>query len=256
MADIERRVAAFGSWSSPIGPDLVAGSVISLSEPWLDADDVYWLESRPAERGRRTLLCHGLDGVTRELTPDPIRVGNGVHEYGGGSYTADRGRVVVSSQSDGRLWRLDPDPEGLDQAVPITPEGPWRYADLRFDPQAERLYAVRETHDEAAPADSTLVVNEIVALALDGCDGAGRLLVGGLDFVSSPRPSPDGALLAWIEWDHPRMPWDGTRLRVAPVLAGGSLGAARTVAGGPAVSIVQPEWSPAGVLHAASDETG
>ncbi len=256
MGDSELRVAPYGSWSSPIGPDLVSGSVVGLSEPWLDGDDVYWLESRAAQRGRRTLLRHGLDGVTRELTPDPFRVGNGVHEYGGGSYTADRGRVVMSSQTDGRLWRLDPDPEGLAEPAPLTPDGPWRYADLRFDPAAQRLYAVRETHDAAAPDDHRLVVNEIVTVALDGSDGAGRVLVVGLDFVSSPRPSPDGALLAWIEWDHPRMPWDGTRLRVAPVLSDGLLGEARTVAGGPSVSIVQPEWSPAGVLHAASDETG
>jgi dipeptidyl aminopeptidase/acylaminoacyl peptidase len=179
-----------------------------------------------------------------------------VHEYGGGSYTVDRGRVVVSSQSDGRLWRMDPDPEGLAELAPLTPEGPWRYADLRFDPRAERLYAVRETHDAAAPDDAALVVNEIVALALDGSDGAGRVLVSGPDFVSSPRPSPDGATLAWVEWDHPRMPWDGSRLRFAPLLPDGTLGSAGTVVGGQRVSIVQPAWSPDGVLHAASDETG
>ena len=254
MADIEPQVAPFGSWASPIGPDLVAGSVVGLGEPWLDGDDVYWLESRAAQRGRRTLLRHGLDGVTRELTPDPFRVGTRVHEYGGGSYTVDRGRVVVSSQADGRLWRVDRD--GVAEPVAITPEGPWRYADLRFDPRAERLYAVRESHDAAAPDDHALVVNEIVALVLDGSDGSGRVLVSGSDFVSSPRPSPDGATLAWIEWDHPRMPWDGTRLRVAPVLQDGTLGEARTVAGGPAESVVQPDWSPAGVLHAASDRTG
>ncbi len=254
MADPEPRLAPFGSWSSPIGPDLVAGAVVVLSEPWMDGDDVYWLESRAAQGGRRTLLRHGLDGVTRELTPDPFRVGNGVHEYGGGSYTARDGLVIASSPADGRLWRLDPD--GVAVPAAITPEGPWRYADLRLDPRAARLYAVRETHDAAALDDASLVVNEIVAIALDGSDGAGRVLVSGLDFVSSPRPSSDGAMLAWIEWDHPHMPWDGTRLRVASVLSDGSLGEARTVAGGPSVSIVQPEWSPTGVLHAASDETG
>ena len=250
----EPRVAPYGSWSSPIGPDLVSGSVVGLGEPWIDGDDVYWLEGRAAQRGRRTLLRHGLDGVTRELTPDPFRVGSRVHEYGGGSYTVDRGRVIASSQSDGRLWRLDP--EGFGAPVAITPEGPWRYADLRFDPRAERLYAVRETHDAVAPDDHSLVVNEIVTIALDGSDGPGHVLVGGVDFVAAPRPSPDGATLAWIEWDHPRMPWDGTRLRVATLLADGSLGAAKTVAGSPDISIVQPDWSPDGVLHAASDETG
>ncbi len=234
--------------------ELVAGTAVAIGEPWLDGDDAYWLESRAAEGGRRTLLRHGLDGRTVELTPAPFRVGSRVHEYGGGSFVVDAGRVVVSSVSDGRLWRVDPD--GASDPVALTPEGPWRYADARFDPGSPRLYAVRETHDAQHPDDPLLVVNELVAIALDGSDGPGRLLVGGQDFVAGPRPSPDGRLLAWLEWDHPEMPWDSVRLRVAEVLGDGSLGEARTVAGGPGISVVEASWSQAGVLHAAWDTTG
>ena len=97
---------------------------------------------------------------------------------------------------------------------------------------------------------------ERLGIALDGSDGAGRAIVSGPDFVAAPRPSPDGSLLAWLEWDLPGMPWDSTRLRVAEVLADGSLGAARTVAGRPGISIVQPAWRADGVLHYVSDETG
>ena len=247
-------VAPYGSWESPIEVELVAGTAVGLSEPWTDGDDVYWLESRSAQGGRRTLLRHGLDGATVELTPEPFRAGNRVHEYGGGSYAVDGGRVIVSEHSGGRLWRLDR--EGLAPAEAITPEGPWRYADMAFDPRLPRLYAVRETHDEERPDDALLVVNEIVALALDGLDGAGRVLVTGPDFVAGARPSPDGRTLAWLEWDLPDMPWDSVRLRVADVRDDGSLGAARTIMGGPGTSVVQPAWSPAGVLHAVSDETG
>ncbi len=247
-------VAPYGTWTSPIGLDVVSGSAVPLSEPWLDGDDVYWLEGRPAEGGRRTLLRHGGDGITRELTPAPFRVGNRVHEYGGGSYVVDHGRVVVSSMADGRLWRIDPN--GSAAPAPITPEGPWRYADLRFDPRGERLYAVRETHDAVQPDRPGLVVNELVAIALDGGDGPGQVLVSGPDFVAAPRPSPDGGELAWIEWDQPDMPWDATRLKVAPVGPDGHLGAARVLAGGPGVSAIQPSWSPGGILHFVSDETG
>jgi dipeptidyl aminopeptidase/acylaminoacyl peptidase len=247
-------VAPYGSWGSPIEVELVAGTAVGLSEPWLDGDDAYWLEGRSAEGGRRTLLRHGLDGRTVELTPMPFRVGTRVHEYGGGSFAASDGRVVASSQADGRVWRLDP--EGVADPVALTPEGPWRYADLWFDPRLPRLYAVRETHDEERPNDPLLVVNELVALALDGSDGLGRVLVSGPDFVAGARPSPDGRLLAWLEWDLPDMPWDSVRLRVAGVREDGSLGDARTVAGGPGTSVVQAAWSPAGVLHAVSDESG
>ena len=206
-------VAPYGSWHSSIDIELVAGSAIALGEPWLDGDDIYWLESRAAQGGRRTLLRHTPDGATHELTPAPFPVGNRVHEYGGGSYAVDRGRIVVSSTEDGRLWRFDPD--GVAEPVALTPPDAGRFADMRFDPARERLYAVRETHDAAEPDRPDLVVNELVAIALDGSDGPGRVLVGGSDFVAAPRPSPDGRRLAWLEWDQPDMPWDATRLRVA-----------------------------------------
>ena len=244
-------VAPYGSWASPIDVELVAAASVGLAEAAVDGDDVYWLEGRAAEGGRRTLLRRGLDGSTIELTPAPFNVRNRVHEYGGASYVVDAGRIVASNAADGRLYRLH---DGV-ESLPITPAGPWRYADLRFDPVRERLYAVRETHDAAREHDPLLVVNELVAIALDGSDGPGRVLVSGPDFVAAPRPSPDGGRLAWIEWDLPDMPWDATRLRVADVAADGSLGEPRTVAGGPGISVVQPGWSPTGVLHAVSDET-
>lgn len=263
MSDGERRgiegtagslVAPCGSWHSPVDVELVAGTAVGLSEPWLDGDDAYWLESRSSEGGRKTLLRLGLDGRTAELTPLPFRVGNRVHEYGGGSYAVDGGLVVASSHADGRLYRLDPD--ALAEPEAITPEGPWRYADLWFDPRFPRLYAIRETHDADRPNDPALVANEVVALALDGSDGPGRVLVSGPDFVAGARPSPDGRTLAWLEWDLPDMPWDSVRLRVAEVRDDGSLGDTRTVAGGPGISVTQAAWSPAGILHAVSDETG
>ena len=254
--EASRTTAPYGSWASPIEVELVAGTVIGLSEPSLDDDDAYWLEGRPAEGGRRTLLRHGPDGRTTEVTPSPFRVGTRVHEYGGGAFAVRGGRVVVSSQGDGRLSIVDVAGDVVTEPAPLTPEGPRRYADLTFDPRHPRLYAVRETHDQDTPDDATLVVNEIVAIALDGSDGEGRVLVAGPDFVAAPRPSPDGTALAWLEWDHPDMPWDAVRLCVAPVAGDGSLGQPRTVAGGPGISVLQPEWSPSGVLHAVSDETG
>ena len=243
--------ASFGSWASPIGIDLVAGSAITLAEPQPDGDDVYWIEGRPSEGGRRTLMRRTPDGATRELTPEPFNVRSRVHEYGGGSFRVDGGRIVASSFSDGRLWSIDP--QGGRPPEAITPAGPWRYADLRFDPVRPVLYAVRETHDAVEDRPSS-VLNDVVAISLDG-SGDIRVLVQGPDFVAAPRPSPDGSLLAWLEWDHPDMPWDTTRLRVAPISVDGFLGEARTVAGGPGISVTQPEWSSRAILHFVSDET-
>ena len=110
------------------------------------------------------------------------------------------------------------------------------------------IVCVRESHRGAE------VVNELVAVPGDG--SAPRVLASGRDFYSNPRPSPDGRLLAWLEWDHPSMPWDGTELRVAELGPAGELGVPRLVAGGTAESIWQPEWSPGGRLHYVSDRSG
>jgi hypothetical protein len=122
-----------------------------------------------------------------------------------------------------------------------------RYADAVVDAARQRLIAVREDH---ARGDIDAVAT-LVAIDLRSCDK--QVLVGGHDFFSSPRLSPDGRQLAWVSWDHPNMPWDGTTLWLAEIALDGS---PRAVAGGARESIVQPEWSPARELHFASDRTG
>ena len=247
---LEPTVAPYGAWQSLVRIDDVVGDVIVLGEPWIDGDDVYWLEGRPAEAGRRVLVRAAADGSTADLTPPPFNVRTRVHEYGGGSYVVGGGIVVFSDFGDGRLYRLDP---GATEAVPITPPGPWRYADLRPDLARRRFYAVREDHS-AGEGDHEAVVNTIVAVPLDGGDPV--VLVSGPDFVASPRLAPDGTRLCWLEWDHPDMPWDATRLRVALIEPDGSLGESTLAAGGPDESIVQPEWGPDGTLHLISDRSG
>jgi WD40-like Beta Propeller Repeat. len=240
-------IAPYGAWASPIRIDDVAGSVIGLAEPWLDGDDTYWLEARPSEAGRRVLVRCAMDGSIADMTPVPFNVRTRVHEYGGGSYTVSGGVIVFSNFADNRLYRLD---RGDGSPVAITPEGPWRYADMRVDPRRLRILAVREDHSSPGEARAA-----IVAVPLNGAQPP-EVLVSGPDFLAAPRLSPDGSRLAWLEWDHPDMPWDSTRLRTAAITADGTLDEPVLGAGGPEESIIQPEWSPDGVLHFVSDRTG
>src|SRR3954452_14119276 len=240
------QILPYGSWSSPIGPDDLVGDSISVTEPWIDGDDAYWVEGRPAEGGRRVLVRRSAGGEPVDLTPPPFDVRSTVHEYGGGSYVVAGGTVVFSNRRDGRLYRLDP---GAAEPVAITPEGAWRYADLRPDPARRRFVAVREAHD--GPGQP---VAAIVGIPIAG-DHAPEVLVSGPDFLAAPRVSPDGSTLAWLEWLHPDMPWDATPLRTAATREDGSLGPSDLVAGGLDESIVQPEWGPDGVLTFVSDRT-
>lgn len=240
-------VAPYGSWRSPITSDLIAASVVALGEPRVDGDDVYWLEGRAMEGGRQVVVRRTGDGRVADVTPPGFNTRTRVHEYGGASYAISLGVVLFSNFADQRLYRQRPD----GPPVPFSEEAPpgaLRYADLSFDPKGGRVFAVREDHRGRGEARNELV-------ALDLASGAAAVLATGHDFYSSPRPSPDGRLLAWLSWDHPNMPWDGTELWVAS-LEGARLGDARRLAGGARESIVQPAWSPEGELHFVSDRTG
>jgi dipeptidyl aminopeptidase/acylaminoacyl peptidase len=239
--------APYGSWRSPITSDFVVGKVVGLSDIQLDGDQTYWAELRPQEAGRTVVIRRSPDGTTTDLIPPPFNARTRVHEYGGGSYVASRGQVFFSNFADQKIYQVQA------EAAPraITAEG-LRYADMVLD-QAHgrnRLIAVQEDHR----ASSAQPVNSIVAVPIDG--SSVTPLVSGGDFYASPRLSPDGTRLAWLTWNHPNMPWDGTELWVAGVARDGSLTSPQRVAGGPTESIFQPEWSPSGVLHFVSDRTG
>ena len=240
--------APYGGWRSPITASLITAQQIGLGSPWLDGGTAYWTESRPMEKGRISLLRRGTDGEAEELTPAPFNLRTRVHEYGGRAFTARDGIVVGSSFADQRLWRLDGGPR------PLTPEhgGALRYAEPVLDPVRRRVLAVREDHRGAGEPR-----NELVAVALEGGDDEGQVLVGGCDFVAYPRPSPDGRRLAWITWDHPDMPWDGTRLWVAGLDEAGRVeGLPVCVAGSREESVLQPEWAADGALWFVSDRSG
>lgn len=265
-------IASYGSWKSPITPDLIVQGGIGLGQIALDGEDVYWSEQRPSEGGRNVIVRRTSDGQVADVTPPPFNARTRVHEYGGGAFMAADGIVYFSNFADQRLYRQ----AGRDMALPlpITPAMPLRYADGIIDRRRNRMICVREDH-RLSDQDA---VNTLVSMSLDlslraisspeiasgaahprndtGLTNGGQVLVMGNDFYSSPRLSPDGARLAWLTWNHPNMPWDGTELWVGELDSSGMMGQAARIAGGADESIFQPEWSPDGVLHFISDRTG
>ncbi|PWI56944.1 peptidase [Sulfoacidibacillus thermotolerans] len=242
MPEVKQRI--FGSWESPITSDLIVSGASELQEITLDENHVYWLEGRPTEGGRNVLVKRTETGEVIDLTPQPFNVRTRVHEYGGGAYTVKNGVVYFSNFSDGRVYRLTE--QGIE---PITPDGAYRYADFTVDTVHQQLICVREDHTGSGEA-----VNALVAIALDGSNTV-RVLVEGSDFYSSARISPDGLKMAWLAWNHPNMPWDGTELFEAEFNLDGTLSQAIRVAGGKEESVFQPEWSPLGDLYYVSDRT-
>lgn len=239
------QVAAFGSWKSPITSDLIVSKNIGIGSIALDRQNVYWLEKRPQEKGRNSLVGYFEQGGIENITPAPLSVRTKVHEYGGGAYAIAQDTIYFSNYSDGRIYqqKLDGQPN------PLTNELHQRYADLTVDRLRNRLLCVCE-ENSGAEAE---VKNSIVAIDLS--TGRVKSLIDGSDFYSSPRLSPDGRYLVWLSWNHPDMPWDSTYLWLAKIDRQGSILEPEIVAGGTAESVCEPKWSSDGRLYFSSDRT-
>jgi dipeptidyl aminopeptidase/acylaminoacyl peptidase len=236
----------YGSWKSPIPVSMLSAAGITLGQLFTDGDRVLWTESRPREGGRTAVVECDPNGELREVTPPDFDARTRVHEYGGGAVAVHGDVVIASRFGDQRVYRLDGP-----AARPITPEPDIpagdRYAD--FEIHGDRVFAVRERHRAGGEPKAAIVV-----FPVDGSDRP-RKLISGRDFYSTPRISSDGQHLLWLEWDHPNMPWDGTELWAAALTVNG-VSEPEHIAGGPAESIFQPEWSPRGEVFYVSDRTG
>lgn len=257
----------YGAWPSPVDArDLVTGA----SQPvdvWAGAGVTWWSQTRPDQGGRQQVVRRGSDGAVHDPLPEEWNARTRVHEYGGAAWWVHDGVIFSVDWNDQRLYRA----ESGRAPVPITPlpatPAALRYTDGRLTPEGAICVCVRESHagDE--------VRNEIVAIAAntppvgqssDSGFGASAepgepvVLVSGPDFVAAPRISPDGARLAWIEWQHPNMPWDTTQLWVGDLIRDDTsiqLRNPRQVAGSPGESLLQPEWGPDGTLYVISDRS-
>jgi dipeptidyl aminopeptidase/acylaminoacyl peptidase len=236
-----------GSWPTPITSELVTAAAVRLGEVRVDGGDVVWAEGRPAEGGRTQLVRRAPEGTVTDLLPEGRNARTAVHEYGGAGWWVRDGVVWFADWADQRLYRLAPGGE----PEPITPEPAAprtdRYADGDVAPDGATIVCVRERHTGSSATD---VRNEVVRLAAHR-PSEPEVLVSGPDFVAAPRLSPDGTTLAWLQWDHPSMPWDDTLLVVRELGSGEET----VVAGGTGESVLEPRFDADGSLLFLSDRS-
>lgn len=266
----EVRVARYGEWVSPLAPADMASRSVRVGAPrWGACGSAFWIEGRAAEGGRVVLVERPSGGVARDWTPPGFSVRSRVHEYGGGEYWLSTGTdgATVAWFVDFTTQRVFRQDGPTSTPVPVTPElGPsHRYADGSVVGGGEWIVAVRERHEGP---EATEVFNELVVFPADGSSDP-RVIAGGdgpvapADFVASPTVSHDGRSIAWVSWDHPNMPWDGTTLWVAPfdTVTATIFGAPtaikdRVLSDGSQASLVHPSWGPDGTLHVLTDASG
>ncbi len=231
-----KRKAPYGAWPSPVSAAVAAAQALRFGLVQSDGERLCWSEQRPAEDGRTTIMSLGPDGRMTERLPPPVSTRSRVHEYGGGEFLATGGNLFFVNDADQDIYRISGDgPARVTDAPEV------RFADMTFDPVRNRLVCVAERHSPDSPG---LPQNFLVAVVLDGPE-AGTIthLVEGRDFYASPRVSPDGRTLVWLEWDLPGMPWECAALMSATFDAAGGLADRCPIAGGAGNAAFQPTWS-------------
>ncbi len=224
---MNRIPVAYGYWKSAITPKTLGARTPLYDVQWnRDGTSLVWLEQR-SDTG--VLVCRRGDEAPYDLTDGhPVRGGVG---YGGGDFTAAND-FVVFAEKDGRLYRqsLSPGPArtltpafGAAASPVVSPDGRW----------------VLYVH----------TCESVDVIALVDSDGSGWPvnLVRGSDFYMQPAWHPDGERIAWIEWDQPQMPWDGTRLKTARLDSDRrSVNEELLIAGNTDTPVFQPAFSPDG----------
>ncbi len=255
----ESTTAGFGSWPSPITASLVAAGGVGLGGPAArqsaDGHEIWWSELRPTEGGRVVLVRADSNGGPSDMLAAPMSARTRVHEYGGGAWFLGAEATYFSSWADQRLYRQ----VGEAEPTAITPEPDeqhgWRFADGVETPDGKWVVCVSEDHHSAITADHGEAVNALVAVPAQG--GEPIVLSDRSDFVAAPRVSLDGAWISWISWEHPNMPWDHTKLLVAPLWTSATelrIGKVTVVAEGE--SAISADWTSAGELVFATDRSG
>lgn len=256
---MEVTIAPYGSWVSPITSDAVIKESVSIMEVKIDPfqeDKVFWSEMRP-EEGGRYVVCSLTDGQQeiQSLTPENFNCRTRVHEYGGGAFIVNKYRIYFSNFKDQRMYCQKLKKE-VSEIIPITPENKdWRYADsILF--KKHIIVCVREDHEVisqgAEEAQNTLV-------SINRKKKEQHVLVSGANFYSTPRVS-QGGTLAWVQWNHPNMPWDCTELWVGELSDNGQSlrdGTVRKIApiGDGGICVMLPKWSPDDKLMYIQDKT-
>ncbi len=247
------ETVSFLKWQPTLSPQQIYSQPAEPQYPTLYDGQFYFLQQRAAEGGRCVLVRQLADESVEILTPDGFNLRSRVHEYGGKAFLLAKNHVWFSNDADRRIYKQRLSPQAMPEAISAQ-DSKDMAIDFQLTPNGNHLVYVQEH-----PVENGENINRLCTLSLrDGSDRQSLPLISGADFYANPVISPDGLQLAWIEWNHPLMPWDGSLLKTAQLKEKhGKLSidpsSIMTIAGGSACAVCQLQYSPQGRLYFALD---
>ena len=252
--------------------DLAVGEVKLFTEPRIIGDWVFWLEQRPKESGRITVLARlwlGSNAIIYELTPAPINVRTRVHGYGGAALSVVKksSRILLSwiDDDNGCLWlqswlevrnqlgsQKSLELKAIDLPLCLSKKGDYLLADGLIDVSRNRWLGILEADDR----------DFLVQFSLEKDGQEPEIIYSPKDFLGYLSLSPQGNKLAWIEWQGALMPWDSSQLWVGTFDQSGVINKSQLLMGKnieqeqKLISIFQPTWLETGALVVAEDSSG
>jgi len=247
MGKTEKR---FIEWEPAISPGQVFAGETGLNELQFDGTNLYWIETRPSEKGRHAIVKMGRDGKSRDVIPRGFNARTRVHEYGGGSYAVFKGMIYFTNFEDQRIYRQDENPSSISPLTPAknSDNSLGKYASLTVSPNGRWLLFVYEKEYSAGENKNFLGVLDLTAKKIS----EPSILAESRDFYGDPVFSHDGEKIAWLQWNHPDMPWDATELMEGK-FEGGIVKNARRADGGKGKSVCFPKYDLKGNLYYAMD---
>ena len=243
-------------WEPAIPLTEIFKDVLYLSQVQVAQESIYWVEMRSSEKGRFVLMQATSDGEIIEPLPPQYNVRTRVHEYGGVSYLVHQNTVWFVNFKDQRIYRkslqIDEPP------IPITPENnrdgsKGMYAAFTITPDSKKLYFVYEKAYRDKENQNFIACLDLTSEE----EQEPEIIRQGRDFYGDPVLSPNGSFLAWLEWDHPNMPWNATELYIANLKHNEVQKETITkVLGNGKQAICLPKFSPDNSLYFVFDEAG
>jgi len=239
----------------PLTPEDVYSSSDSIAYPCKLGSGVVFLTNLNQEQGRAVLVWH-VGGDRTILTPPDFEVRTTINEYGGKPFWITKNAIYFSNKKDQCLYAqsIHSDKVGAPKRItPLPSHGSlFKYTDVCEYEEKLLVIVERENRDEKSSENECFI-----GLINPGKpDAAPKPVVTGADFYSNLVFDSLTKKMAWMQWNHPHMPWDQNAVFLAKLNQAGEICQQNEVSAssrGQGVSFCQLYFSKQGTLFLSAD---